>query len=343
MKLILGRKKNTTELDYRMELLLGLKGFRIQQIDNIRAKMPVGIGYTLIIDITQKPAAWEIQFRDPDNQENYIYTPYCEFKEPEKAHKNATELITAYQMALVDRVMGIEGMPVIKPPKSRARSKQAQAVEDPLPEEPVLEEMAEAMDEEPEVKAEEPEVHAEEPKVKEEILPGPKISPSAAEKFYLNALKDIESSKDTKINNEDILAALQAEDPMRSVAEALGLIRTEEERGQPEEVLNQINPDDLAALAILAAGEALEKSSPADPEAQVEESIQAEESIQVQKPEPFPEQIIRNLSQDGIVITKNAKGAYQWEITARSDSLNTAIEKALLADKKLREELRGGA
>lgn len=55
------------------------------------------------------------------------------------------------------------------------------------------------------------------------------------------------------------------------------------------------------------------------------------------------EQVIRNISQDGITITKNAKGAYQWEIVSRASDMAEAIDKALRADRKLREELgRGG-
>lgn len=50
--------------DYRMEILLGLKGFRIKQIDNIRACMGLVIDYDFLIDVTKNPAQWMVCFKD---------------------------------------------------------------------------------------------------------------------------------------------------------------------------------------------------------------------------------------------------------------------------------------
>lgn len=52
------------------------------------------------------------------------------------------------------------------------------------------------------------------------------------------------------------------------------------------------------------------------------------------------EQVIRNISQDGVVLTKNSKG-YQWEITARGDNLNEIIDKVIVADERLKTKFFG--
>lgn len=50
------------------------------------------------------------------------------------------------------------------------------------------------------------------------------------------------------------------------------------------------------------------------------------------------EQVIKNITQDGVKLIKNTKG-YNWEITVHEDNISTALEKAILADKRIRELL----
>jgi predicted peroxiredoxin len=50
------------------------------------------------------------------------------------------------------------------------------------------------------------------------------------------------------------------------------------------------------------------------------------------------EQLIKNVTQDGVKLTKNTKG-YSWEISVHEDNIAKALEKAILADKRIRELL----
>lgn len=91
--------------DYRMEILLGLKGFRIKQIDNIRACMGLVIDYDFLIDVTKNPAQWVVCFKDGTD---YRKVKLSDGVVPGIARTNAVTLIAAYQEAMVDRALDIE-------------------------------------------------------------------------------------------------------------------------------------------------------------------------------------------------------------------------------------------
>ena len=50
------------------------------------------------------------------------------------------------------------------------------------------------------------------------------------------------------------------------------------------------------------------------------------------------EQVIKNITQDGVKLTKNTKG-YSWEVSVHEDDIAKALEKAILADRRIRELL----
>jgi len=62
----------------------------------------------------------------------------------------------------------------------------------------------------------------------------------------------------------------------------------------------------------------------------------------VYEPEPNQLQIIKNVGQAKVSLIKNTKG-YNWEITAYSDTMNDAIDQAIAADLRLRNQLKGDA
>ena len=47
------------------------------------------------------------------------------------------------------------------------------------------------------------------------------------------------------------------------------------------------------------------------------------------------EQVIKNVSQARVNLTKNTKG-YNWEVSAYADNLNDAIDQVIAADQRLR-------
>ncbi|AKB37386.1 hypothetical protein MSSAC_2796 [Methanosarcina siciliae C2J] len=56
--------------------------------------------------------------------------------------------------------------------------------------------------------------------------------------------------------------------------------------------------------------------------------------------EPEPTQVIKNVSQAKVSLTKNTKG-YNWEVTAYADNINDAIDQAIAADQRLRNQFGG--
>ncbi|MBW2638487.1 MAG: hypothetical protein JRC86_13455 [Deltaproteobacteria bacterium] len=50
------------------------------------------------------------------------------------------------------------------------------------------------------------------------------------------------------------------------------------------------------------------------------------------------EQVIKNITQDGVKLIKNTKG-YNWEISVHEDDVSRALEKAIVADKRIKELL----
>jgi len=57
--------------------------------------------------------------------------------------------------------------------------------------------------------------------------------------------------------------------------------------------------------------------------------------------DPSQVQIIKNVGQDKVEITKNTKG-YNWVIVSYSDNMNEAIDKAIAADLRLKAQFGGG-
>jgi len=50
------------------------------------------------------------------------------------------------------------------------------------------------------------------------------------------------------------------------------------------------------------------------------------------------EQVIKNITQDGVKLIKNTKG-YNWEISVHEDDISTALEKAIAANKRIKDLL----
>jgi len=50
------------------------------------------------------------------------------------------------------------------------------------------------------------------------------------------------------------------------------------------------------------------------------------------------EQVIKNITPDGVKLIKNTKG-YNWEIAVHEDDVFRALEKAIVADKRVRQLL----
>lgn len=48
------------------------------------------------------------------------------------------------------------------------------------------------------------------------------------------------------------------------------------------------------------------------------------------------EQVIKNVTQDSVKITKNTKG-YNWEVSVHGDDVVEALEKAIVIDQRLRD------
>lgn len=63
-----------------------------------------------------------------------------------------------------------------------------------------------------------------------------------------------------------------------------------------------------------------------------------EESIGYVPEEKRVEQVIKNVTQDGVKLIKNTKG-YNWEISVHADDISKAPEKAIAANKRIRELL----
>ncbi|AAM07185.1 TPA: hypothetical protein HA338_06230 [Methanosarcina acetivorans] len=60
------------------------------------------------------------------------------------------------------------------------------------------------------------------------------------------------------------------------------------------------------------------------------------------EPEPSQLQIIKNVTQDRVEIIRNSKG-YNWEISVHDDDVFRAIDRAIIADLRLRTQFGGDA
>jgi hypothetical protein len=319
--------------DYRMEILLGLKGFRIKQIDNIRACMGLVIDYDFLIDVTKNPAQWMVCFKDGAD---YRKVKLSDGVVPGIARTNAVTLIAAYQEAMVDRALDIEKprrngtyKPKDKPSAQPAPSPEpAQA--QPSPAIGQAEEASEfkhkgrsdALNEliQSQTQPEEINWRKENPRHAEErdkflqaqAQPSPDID--QAEEAKPEDASEIKHKGRSDALNELIQENKKREEFLEGLinkrAEPGFIIKATIGDGEPEPITFILNK-------MADRVQALEQAGP-------------------------QEQIIRNISQDGITITKNAKGAYQWEIVARAADLSEAIDKALRADKRLRVELGQG-
>jgi hypothetical protein len=89
----------TENLDYRMSILLSLRGFRIKQIDEYHASMDLLTGYTLQIDVRENQGGRIIA---KETAEEYVEVSFSEFKDPKTVRDNALVLMDAYKGALID-------------------------------------------------------------------------------------------------------------------------------------------------------------------------------------------------------------------------------------------------
>lgn len=116
---------------------------------------------------------------------------------------------------------------------------------------------------------------------------------------------------------------------------------------------DEVSPERLVELQKDLAEE-LEKPEPVEEKPTEEEQKGTAERIPTQtaaSPEPAPnpldvplpavEQVIRNVTQSNVHVTKNAKGNYQWEISVHEDDIFLAIDKAIAADDLLRKRYGG--
>ncbi|AKB35593.1 hypothetical protein MSSAC_1003 [Methanosarcina siciliae C2J] len=84
-----------------------------------------------------------------------------------------------------------------------------------------------------------------------------------------------------------------------------------------------------------------EKAEPPKQELQEEVKPPIEADVQPAiKPEPSQLQIIKNVTQDRVEIIRNSKG-YNWEISVHDDDVFRAIDRAIIADQRLRTQFRG--
>ncbi len=98
-------------------------------------------------------------------------------------------------------------------------------------------------------------------------------------------------------------------------------------------------------LKKLLEQETPEKAAPAPEVKPAPEKVPAPSQEVPQAPSSFSEpddpalvQIVKNVTQDGVKITKNTKG-YNWEVSVHADSIFTAIDRALEANDRLQKKL----
>jgi hypothetical protein len=115
-------------------------------------------------------------------------------------------------------------------------------------------------------------------------------------------------------------------EPEKTEPKKYELVQPEENK-QVEEQKEQLDqvPTEAATPSAVAQ----------NPQAKTGVCERSEESPVMQSEPSSLEQIIKNVTQDGVKIIKNTKG-YSWEISVHSDSIFTAIDKAIVADTRLK-------
>jgi hypothetical protein len=139
-------------------------------------------------------------------------------------------------------------------------------------------------------------------------------------------------------NTDPVLPEPEKTEPKNDAKPEVGTVKpaAELERYepvQPEE--NKQVEEQKEQLDQVPTEAATPSASAQNPQAKTGVCERSEESPVMQSEPSSLEQIIKNVTQDGVKIIKNTKG-YSWEISVHSDSIFTAIDKAIVADTRLK-------